>query len=251
MITIKTRAGEAWPVEAVLQDRPRTIPAVIAGALALDLDELRATVDPHAYGARLGDALFRGAIRDAFVRALAGGEPLHLLLSIDAPELRPLLWERLCGPPGSGFGFLALDQRLGYARYIPSPVEREFRELRRGELRALVLVACPEGLPAYGLAPFDVEAAADAARDGLGDVPCDLLGAVEGAIGPATLDALCEALTRRSYPILHVVAHGRARQEPRETLLFLEHDDRSVDVVEKHELVARLGLLARGLPHFA
>jgi tRNA A-37 threonylcarbamoyl transferase component Bud32 len=250
-ITIKTRAGEAWPVEAVLQERPRTIPAVISGTLELDPTDLRAIVDPTAYGARLGEALFRGAIRDAFVRALAGGEPLHLLLSIDAPELRPLLWERLCGPPGGGFGFLALDQRLGYARYIPSPVEREFRELKRRELRALVLVACPEGLPAYGLAPFDVEAAADAARDGLTGVPCDFLGAIEGALGPATLDALCEALTRRSYPILHVVAHGRARQEPRETLLFLEHDDRSVDVVEKHELVARLGLLARGLPHFA
>ena len=249
LITIKPRQDDAWPVEAVLQDRPRTIPAVIAGTLRIDETELRSLVDPLAYGAYLGEALLRGAIRDAFVRALAGASPLHLLISIDARELRPLLWERLCGPAGAGFGFLALDQRLGYARYIPSPVDREFRQLRRRDLRALVLVACPDGLPAYGLAPFDPLAAVAAARDGLAGVPCDILGPVPGAIGPATLDALCEALTRTSYAILHVVAHGRARQEPRETLLFLEKQDRSVDVVEKHELVSRLGLLARGLPH--
>ncbi|MBL8971940.1 MAG: protein kinase [Myxococcales bacterium] len=250
LITIKPRVDDAWPVEAVLQDRPRTIPAVIAGTLRIDDAELRSLVDPLAYGAYLGEALLRGAIRDAFVRAIAGSSPLHLLISIDARELRPLLWERLCGPAGAGFGFLALDQRLGYARYIPSPVDREFRELRRRDLRALVLVACPEGLAAYGLAPFDVGAAVAAAQDGLAGVPCDVLGAVPGAIGPATLDGLCEALTRTSYAILHVVAHGRARQEPRETLLFLEKPDRAVDVVEKHELVSRLGLLARGLPHF-
>lgn len=250
MITIKPRQDDAWPVEAVLQDRPRTIPAVIAGTLKVDETELRSLVDPLAYGAYLGEALLRGAVRDAFVRAIAGTSPLHLLISIDARELRPLLWERLCGPAGAGFGFLALDQRLGYARYIPSPVDREFRELRRRDLRALVLVACPEGLAAYGLAPFDVAAAVAAARDGLAGVPCDVLGAVPGAVGPATLDALCEALTRTSYAILHVVAHGRARQEPRETLLFLEKANRDVDVVEKHELVSRLGLLARGLPHF-
>ncbi|MBK9756653.1 MAG: protein kinase [Nannocystis sp.] len=250
LITIKPRVDDAYPVEAVLQDRPRTIPAVIAGSMRIDDAELRSLVDPTAYGAYLGDALLRGAIRDAFVRAVAGATPLHLLLSIDARELRPLLWERLCGPPGAGFGFLALDQRLGYARYIPSPVDREYRELRRRDLRALVLVACPEGLAAYGLAPFAADAAAAAARDGLAGVPCDVLGPVLGAIGPATLDGLCEALTRNSYAILHVVAHGRARAEPRETLLFLEKPDRSVDVVEKHELVSRLGLLARGLPHF-
>jgi hypothetical protein len=249
-ITIKPRVGDAWPVEAIAQDRPRTIPAVIAGTFRVDEAELRALVDPRAYGAYLGEALFRGAIRDAFVRALGGGEPLHLLLSIDAPELRPLLWERLCGPPGAGFGFLALDQRIGYARYIPSPVDREFAELQRSELRALVLVACPEGLEAYGLAPFDAAAAVGSVRTGLGPVPCDVLGPLPDAIGPATLDRLCEALTARSYPILHIIAHGRARQQPRETLLFLEAADRRVDVVEKHDLVARLGLLARGLPHF-
>lgn len=249
-ITIKPRMDDAYPVEAVLQDRPRTIPAVIAGTFRIDEAELRALVDPRTYGAYLGEALFRGPIRDAFVRALGGGEPLHLLLSIDAKELRPLLWERLCGPAGAGFGFLALDQRLGYARYIPSPVDREFAELARADLRALVLVACPEGLEAYGLAAFDAAAAVASARAGLGQIACDVLGALPGAIGPATLDALCEALTARSYPILHIVAHGRARHEPRETLLFLEAADRRVDVVEKHDLVGRLGLLARGLPHF-
>lgn len=249
-LTIKPRVGDAWPVEAIVQDRPRTIPAVISGQFEVDMDDLRALVDRRSYGEALGGALLRGAIRDAFVRAVGGAEPLHLLLSIDAPELRPLLWERLCGPPGAGFGFLALDQRVAYSRHIPSPVDHVFRELHGRDLRALVVIACPAELAQYGLEPFDVEAMAASVRAGLGDIPCDILGHVHGALGPATLDELCAALTRSAYPILHIVAHGRARSEPRETLLFLEGPGRAVDVVEKHDLVARLGLLALGLPHF-
>ena len=68
MITIKPRVDDAYPVEAVLQDRPRTIPAVIAGSMRIDEAELRSLVDPTAYGAYLGDALLRGAIRDAHDR---------------------------------------------------------------------------------------------------------------------------------------------------------------------------------------
>ena len=249
-ITIKARVGDAWPVEAVLQDRPRTIAAVISGQFDLSMEDLRAVVNPRAYGELLGAALFQGAIRDAFVRAVGGAEPMHLLLSIDVPELRLLLWERLCGPSGAGFGFVALDQRVAYTRYIPSPVDHDFRELRRRDLRALVLIACPEDLSNYNLTPFDPEAMAASVRAGLGDIPCDILGPVRGAIGPATLDELCAALTRGAYPFLHIVAHGRARAEPRETVLFLETPARAIDIVEKHDLIGRLGLLAQGLPHF-
>ncbi len=248
-ITIKPRVGDAWPVEAVLQERARTMPVVIVGSFVVDEVELRGLGNAQEYGTALGAALFRGPIRDVFIRALGGKDPLHVLLSVDAPELRPLLWERLCGPTSHGFQFLGLNQRVAYSRHIPSPVEREFKELRRSDLRALALIACPDGLLAYGLTPFDVEAAAASIRDGLQGVRCDFLGPVAGAVGPATLAALCQTLTRGSYAILHVVAHGRARQEPRETLLFLEQDGRGVDVIEKHELIARLGLLAGALPH--
>lgn len=243
-ITIKPRVGDAWPVEAVLHERTRTLPVVITGSFKIDEVELRGLVDPREYGGKLGRALFHGPVRDVFVRSVGGKDPLHVLLSIDPPELRPLLWERLCGPRGDGFEFLGLDQRVAYSRHIPSPTAREHREVRRGELRALILVACPDGLAEYRLAPFDVAAAADAARDGLKGVRCDLLGAVPGASGPATLAALAQALTRTAYAILHVVAHGRTLPGERKTLLFLEQDDRRVDTVEKHELIDRLALVS-------
>lgn len=55
---------------------------------------------------------------------------------------------------------------------------------------------------------------------------------------------------RSRYTILHVVAHGKATREPRETLVFLEDEDRRAQAVEKHQLIARLGLLAAALPQF-
>jgi hypothetical protein len=213
------------------------MPAVLSSRFHVDEVELHRIVRPRDYGEALGRALFIGSIRDAFARSIRGGEPLHVMLSIDAPELRPLIWERLCGPQSNGFQFLGLDQRVAYSRYIPSPVDRETRELRQADLRALVVVACPDGLGDYGLAPFDPEAAAAAVRDGMRGIRCDFLGPVAGATGRATLDAICEALTRSRYTILHVVAHGRSKRvyvdekaadgatrtvERRETLLFLE-----------------------------
>lgn len=263
-ITIKTRVGDAWPVEAVLHERPQGMPAVLSSKFRVDEVELRALVRPRDYGETLGKALFTGSIRDGFARSIRGGEPLHVMLSIDAPELRPLIWERLCGPQSNGFQFLGLDQRVAYSRYIPSPVDRETRELRHSDLRALVVIACPEGLSGYGLADFDAEVAATAVRAGMQGIHCDFLGPVAGASGRATIDAICEALTRSDYTILHVVAHGRSKHqfrdelgddgvkktvELRETLLFLETPDGRVDVVEKHDILRHFGTLNTALPH--
>jgi len=263
-ITIKPRVGDAWPVEAVLHERPQGMPAVLSSTFRVDEVELRALVRPRDYGEILGKALFTGSIRDGFARSIRGGEPLHVMLSIDAPELRPLIWERLCGPQSNGFQFLGLDQRVAYSRYIPSPVDRETRELRPSDLRALVVIACPEGLSGYGLAEFDPEVAAAAVRDGMRGIRCDFLGPVAGASGRATLDGICEALTRSQYTILHVVAHGRSLRalrdeigvdglkktvERRETLLFLETAEGRVDVVEKHDILRNFGTLNTALPH--
>jgi hypothetical protein len=249
-ITIGVKTQEFWPVEVVLHEQPRALPIVGAGRFVVDLEELQSTVQPRPYGELLGRALFTDSVRDLFVRGGAGTGPLHLMLSFDAPELRPLQWERLCAPRGGGaLEFVGLDQRVAYSRYIPSPVLRSYRELAAADLRALVLVAAPDGLQAYGLAAFDAEAAVAAVRAGLPGVPCTVLGPVAGAAGPATLDALCGALTDGRHTIVHVIAHGRTNPVERETLLYLAGAGGDVDVVEKHQLIARLGLLAEGLPH--
>lgn len=246
----------------MLHERPQGMPAVLSSRFAVDETDLLTLSNPRDYGEALGRALFTGTIRDGFARSIRGGEPLHVMLSIDAPELRPLIWERLCGPQSNGFQFLGLDQRVAYSRYIPSPVDRETRELRHADLRALVVIACPEDLGGFGLEPFDVKEAVAAAREGLQGISCTVLG--DHPSRRASLDAICEALTRAEYTLLHIVAHGRSRREfrnvvgddgvkrtveKRETVIFLEKEDGRTHPVEKHDILRHFGLLNTALPH--
>ena len=54
---------------------------------------------PREYGVRLGKALFREEVRDAFVNARGQSEDrLRVLLCIEADDLRDLRWERLAAP---------------------------------------------------------------------------------------------------------------------------------------------------------
>lgn len=250
-VTIGVKAQDFWPVTAILSEHPRALPVVSSSRFALDLVELAGLADPRLYGVALGRALFTDDLRDLFLRASAGEAPLHLMLSLDAPDLRPLNWERLCAPRGGGMEFVGLDQRVAYSRYIPSPVARGCPELGAGDLRVLVLVACPDELDRYRLAPFDAEAALAAVRAGLPGVPCTVLGPVQGAAGPSSLDALCGALTDGSHTLLHIIAHGRVtRDAEAQTLLYLSDEHNQARAVPKDELVARLGLVAGGLPQF-
>jgi hypothetical protein len=249
-ITIQAKLGASWPVVvAVAQDNQ--LSAKVDGTFAPELGELLEESDPRAYGTRLGQALFRGGVRDAFIRALAGGSgPLHVLLTLEAADLRGLQWENLCGPIEGVDGFLGLDQRIAYSRFLTSAVSRRLRPLRRADLRALIVVASPVDLDAFGLQPFDAAAAVAAATATLG-MPYDVLGDVPGAKGPASIDAICEHLTRAHYPILHVVAHGRHSVERGESALFLSDSAGQVDMCMQTRLSERLQLLADGVPHLA
>lgn len=251
LVTLGVRAQDHWPVTAAFQEHPRSPAQVASGRFVLDLEELAAITDPKLYGVALGRALFADELRDLYVRARSGAGPLHFMLSLDAPDLRALDWERLCGPRGAGMEPVGLDQRVAYSRYIPSPTAYERGELHASELRALVLVANPEGLQNYRLAPFDAEAAVTAVREGLPGVPCTVLGPVEGAAGPSSVEAMCRLLTERDFPILHVVAHGQvSRGDDPETTLYLSDDDNQARPVPKHEFVDRLGLISEGRPDF-
>ncbi|MBK7829344.1 MAG: CHAT domain-containing protein [Nannocystis sp.] len=241
-ITVEKQSGAGWPVTVKITQE-EMLPVQIAGVLTLALDELRADVAPRAYGERLGRALFCGGVRDAFIRALAGRvDPLHVLLTLEADELRPLAWEYLCGPLGEGDDFLGLDQRVAYSRFLTSGVTRQFRPLRRDRLRALVVVANPAGLADYRLQPFDARAALDAVTAALA-MPIDILGNFPAARGPATLDALCEALTQDEYPILHVVAHGQFIATRSESVVYLENKEGHVEPCSQTKLSERLGVL--------
>ena len=253
-ITIERRSGNAWPVVAEYGRPGAFLPIRNEGILRLDQVALTAQGSPRDYGTFLGQALFRDDVRDAFVRARAESDDnLRVLLFVEADDLRVLRWERLCAPIDGGWNFLALDQRVPFSLYLPSQTDRSFPPIGRCDLRVLIMAANPEGIEKYSLSQFDVPKAVSCVRTALGEIPSDVLASVESALGPPTLDALCERITAGQYTLLQVVCHGRYQRETGDTILFLADADNRVDPVTGTRLLERLSRLrgARGLPHFA
>jgi len=261
-IRIQKRADNAWPVVVEESEAGVFLAVRTEGTLGLDVQEL-SVADPSAYGLVLGKALFRGAVDLAFAKALAHTkDDLHVLLTVEDDGLRTLRWERLWGPTAEGWHALALDQRVPFSRYLPSITDRRFPPIGRADLRLLIVAASPDGLGAFRLARFDESLAVDAVKSALGGrIPTDVLANVPGAVGPPTLDALCERITAGSYTLLHLVCHGAfVTRESKtsagpmgETVLYLCGATGGVAPVTASELIRRLGLLrgARGLPHLA
>jgi hypothetical protein len=140
-----------------------------------------------------------------------------------------------------------------FSLYLPAVTDQRFPPIGRRDLRALILVAGPKDLDAYELPRFDTVRAVTVVRDTLKEIPSDVLAHLDGAVGPPTLDALCDRITRERYTLLHVVGHARYRAESSATTLYLSRPDGTVDPVEGQRLLDRLGALggAQGLPHFA
>jgi len=252
-ITIQRKDDDAWPVVVRHQPGAQALARWSRGRLDLDLAclKLMRSTDKE-YGALLGQALFREEIRDAFVRAVTeardGDEPLRVLLIVEADDLRDLHWEQLCAPLDRGWDYLLLNQGTPFSLYLPSQIERRFPPIGRRDLRALVLVASPEELDGdYQLAPFDAAATVRGIQHALGEIPCDVLATAEAAIGPPTLNALCEHLTAGSYTLLHLVCHGAYLQDSGETILYIPKDENGRPVPAT-TLIERLGRLRR-LPH--
>jgi hypothetical protein len=208
------------------------------GWLVIDPDALREAA-PTEYGVRLGEALFREQVGDAFLMALGrGAGKLHVSLKVEDEALKGLHWERLCGPlDGRPMKPLALDQRVFYAIWLTSSTARPVPHIDLKDLRALVVAANPPAGNPYELEPFDAAAAVAGA---LGPIPADVLGRDTAPAGPPTLDALCRALTDRHYALLHFVGHGRYTSSDREAVLYLLDDAGEVRPVGATELTDRL-----------
>jgi hypothetical protein len=253
-IAIQRASEEGWPVVVEWSDSNAGLPVRSDGLSQFDLVALNSQITPRDYGTILGKALFRDDVRDAFLQALArSDEHLSVLLFVEERDLRILRWEWLCAPLDGGWDFLSLNQRTPFSLYLPSVTERRFRVFGRRALRALILVASPEGLERYRLTPFNVEAAVTSVRAALGAIPCDVLATVKEAVGPPTLDALCDHLTTTPYTLLHLVCHGRYQAESGETVLYLAGAHQLVEPVSATQLVERFKRVGgtRGLPHFA
>ena len=242
-LTLQRRTDSGYPIIAALTRPGGFLPLRREGMLNLDIPALaELQYDQLAYGTALGQALFVDEIRDTFREGLAGGEPLRVLLSIEAPDLRALDWHRLAAPFDGRWRCLACQQNTPFSLSVPSPASAHFPALGRRDLRALLLVAGLELLSGdYKLAPFDVPATTASIQAALGDIPCDIL------TNPS-LDTLCAALTATPYTFLHLVCHGAVNQSG-ETILFFPKDERRTPTPAT-DLLNRLGSLAR-LPHFA
>lgn len=172
-------------------------------------------------------------MRDAFVRARDEG--VRVLLFVEAEELKKWRWERLCGPVDADvWDFLSLDQRMQYSLYLPSMTDRPYPPIGRRDLRALVVVACPDD---SRLHQFDVAESARRLRAALGEkVKTEVLETPE-------LDEVLAALTAGSaegpYTILHVVCHGWVNRKS-ETVLYWKLPVDGTMLIERLRRVARL-----------
>ena len=122
--------------------RPGTLlPVRSEGRFQLASEPMDAT--RRSYGSSLGQALFRDAVRDAFVRARnEGPDGVRVLVFVESEELKSWRWEWLCGPvDGDVWDFLSLDQRVLFSLYLPSLTDRAYPPIGRHDLRALVVVA--------------------------------------------------------------------------------------------------------------
>lgn len=252
----KSVRDETWPVVMEAHQPQGQLPLRSEGRLALDLDELNRLSDPRTYGIYLGEALFQGSLRDAFVRAQSGeADGDRVLLFVEAAELRGLRWERLCAPFDGNWDFLLLNQRAPFSLYLPSLTMRRFAAIGRRDLRALVVIASPGNLSEFSLDTFDEAATLAGLEQSLGAIPFDVLAGPEvpSAVGLPTLQNLSRRLTEQSYSLLHVVAHGRVSRRRGEALLYLSDNDYQVDAISTTQLIERLGRLPAeaGLPHFA
>ncbi|NTU79078.1 MAG: CHAT domain-containing protein [Chloroflexales bacterium] len=224
-------SGAGYAAEARLSHSGSQADAVLAADAPVALDSsalLLRVLDPAAYGRALTDQLFADPqLRAAWqrARALADGANLPLRLRLRLPAeagaLHALRWETLRDPLTDVP--LACDARLRLVRYLDSPDTRPITLGPKPELRALLVIANPRDLSAYGLAEIDVEGEVGRVRKALGSIPLTVVGDHEDAVSrQATLRAVQAAL-REGPAILCLICHGA--HDGDDTTLWLEDDD--------------------------
>ncbi len=218
----------------------------------LDFNALRAAaIQPEKYGPLLARQLFfnpdgqtlsplGAAFSQARAIAASAGIPLRLRLRIgaSAPELHGLHWEMLVDPArldAPAYVPLATDQNLLFSRYLTSSDWRVVRIKPRGELHALVIVSGPQDLGRLSLAAIDVPAETALARQGLDDIPTDVL---PGENKRATLNQITAALQAESLDILYLVCHGALKNG--QPFIILEDEAGQADIIPGSQLVQRL-----------
>ncbi len=158
------------------------------------------------------------------------GLRVRLYISANAPELHALRWETLRNPTNQSW--LSTNEATLFSRYLLCTEWRTVvsRAVDANELRVVLAVAAPEGLPNYRphgqpLAEIDAPRELERARRFLAADQVVELSPVAGADGEparrATLANLADAL-RAGTDVLYLVCHGALLDQ--EPVLYLEDE---------------------------
>ncbi len=271
-IQIRIRGFDAgrdvYPVEARLEPG-----GLFFGDLQLDQERLLIQqLDAKAYGTTLSDALFKGAVRDAYKEAIGraagisnGQLRVRLWIDTNAAELQhKVAWERLYNESASRPVPLATSADTPFSRYIsldiadPQPVDQR-------PLRLLVAISNPNNLPS-GLAEVRVEEELLGLSQALGDLSRE--GQVEVTVLPGRTELpagvrqqlaeahfnIVEGITSLSHisrhlqnkHVLHFLGHGLFQADKGEggrASLYLEKDEGAWQAVGDESIVEQLGNL--------
>ncbi len=163
---------------------------------------------------------------------------IRMLIGPSAPELHGLHWETLQDPlDGSP---LFTSENLLFSRYISSADWRPLSLAPKSDSRALVVIANPNNLAEYNLAPVDLQGELMQARKSLKSIPFAFLPDLEKGTR-ATLNNLFSALREDQYSLLYLACHGTMVNE--QPWIWLEDDNGEVSRISGDELVTRFNEL--------
>jgi hypothetical protein len=223
--------GEAVPPTLLAVRAPLALDPAMLGPAEIDMAE---------YGRLLSAQFFTQTITNGWNRARAFADgaqlPLRVRLRLDrqARALHALAWETLRDPE-QGVA-LARSTNTLLSRALDAQSLAPLAPPPAGQLRAIALVANPNDLAAYDLAPVDVER--ETARIGNALAPIPLLATPR----PATAQNLFAAL--QSEPeLVYIVCHGS--QVDGMSYLWLEHSDGSSQRMAGDGLAEAIGGLRR------
>jgi hypothetical protein len=209
-------------------------------ALSLDLPRLNALyADPKAYGQELGRQVFAAqGLGDFYTESLAAvrarGDGLRVRLSVEAPELQDVLWERIYHPLDDSWQPLGSTAITPFSRTILHHRWDRPVPLTARPLRVLVVIASPADLGTYQLDPID-PAERQRLHDLFGQIPELSATYLEsGTSTPPTLNEIRRCLAD-SVHMVHFLCHGAVTDAG--TGLFLEDQNGNVDPVEQERLV--------------
>jgi TIR domain/CHAT domain len=201
-------------------------------------DFLPLTLDLKAYGRKLAETLFQNCIRSLLDQLIgeskAQNRGLRIRLRLDPPDLQSIYWETL-GYPVSTPWLSAIAILL--SRFVPTTVMPRQRTIPQLPLRLLVVIASPTNLNDYNLMRLG-EREYQSLHSVLDEVPAVTVTYLEsGTATPPTLERVYQALTN-GIDIVHLLSHARNSGGRGTTVLFLERDDGTVDIVTTEELLS-------------